>query len=158
MKCFINPPNSHRGVNILQASSIFELIRTLELFGNKTMIRWSKAFPYNVGVSQILVLSELRENGAMKQSEVARVLGYTPGALTNIADRLMKDAYVERTFDKGDRRIIRISITEKGRNILDQAQKTGQKMRKDIFSILTEEEIQQYLDIQQKLLRHLDGE
>lgn len=155
---YVDDPFHHHtgGVNALQSSSIFELIRTLELFGNKTMVRWSKTFPYNVGVSQILVLSKLRENGAMKQSELAHELGYTPGALTNIADRLMKESYVERVYDETDRRIIRLSITEKGKTILDQAQKTGQKMRKDIFSILTEEEIQQYLAIQQKLLNHLD--
>src|SRR5699024_12577105 len=91
-----------------------------------------------------------------KQSELAHELGYTPGALTNIADRLMKESYVGRVYDETDRRIIRLAITEKGKTILDQAQKTGQKMRKDIFSILTEEEIQQYLAIQQKLLNHLD--
>lgn len=140
----------------MQGSSIFELIRTLELFGNKTMIRWSKAFPYNIGVSQILVLSELLDRGAMKQSELAHELGYTPGALTNIADRLMKEAYVERVYDDTDRRIIRLAITEQGESILDKAQKTGQKMREDIFSVLTEEEIQQYLAIQQKLLNNLE--
>src|SRR5699024_3452083 len=122
----------------------------------KTIVRCSKTFPYNVGVLQILVQSKLQENGAMTQSELAHELGYTPGALTNIADRLMKESYVERVYDETDRRIIRLSITEKGKTILDQAQKTGQKMRKDIFSILTEEEIQQYLAIQQKLLNHLD--
>lgn len=140
----------------MQGSSIFELIRTLELFGNKTMIRWSKSFPYNIGVSQILVLSELRDHGAMKQSQLAHELGYTPGALTNIADRLMKEAYVERVYDDTDRRIIRLAITEQGEAILDKAQKTGQKMREDIFSVLTEEEIQQYLAIQQKLLNNLE--
>lgn len=139
----------------MQQGSIFELIRTLELFGNETMLRWSKAFPYNIGVSEILVLDRLREKGSMKQSDLAHELGYTPGAMTNIADRLMKQGDAERIYDETDRRIVRLAITESGETILKEAQQTGQEMRQDIFSVLTQEEIQQYLMIQQKLLKNL---
>lgn len=139
----------------MQESSIFQLVRTIELFTNETIIRWSKAFPYNTSISQILVLSELRQKGVRKQSELANELGYTPGAMTNIATRLIKDAHAERVYDESDRRIIRLNITDKGKAILDKAQQTGQEMREQIFSVLTEEEVQQYLAIQQKLLRNM---
>lgn len=139
----------------MQESSIFQLIRTIELFTNETIIRWSKAFPYNASVPQILVLFVLLQKGARKQSELANELGYTPGAMTNIATGLIKEAYAKRVYDENDRRIVRLEITDKGKEILVQAQKTGQEMREQIFSVLTEEEVQQYLEIQKKLLRHI---
>lgn len=139
----------------MQESSIFQLIRTIELFTNETIIRWSKAFPYNASVPQILVLFVLLQKGPRKQSELANELGYTPGAMTNIATGLIKEEYAKRVYDENDRRIVRLEITDKGKEILVQAQKTGQEMREQIFSVLTEEEVQQYLEIQKKLLRHI---
>jgi len=139
----------------LQESGIFQLIRTIELFTNETIIRWSKAFPYNASVPQILVLFVLLQKGARKQSELANELGYTPGAMTNIATGLIKEKYAERVYDESDRRIVRLEITDKGKEILVQAQKTGHEMREQLFSVLTEDEVQQYLAIQQKLLRNM---
>src|SRR5699024_10178712 len=110
---------------------------------------------YNASVPQILVLFILQQKGTRKQSELANELGYTPGAMTNIATGLIKEDYAKRVYDESDRRIVRLDITDKGKMILDQDQQTGHEMREQLFSVLTEEEVQQYLAIQQKLLRNM---
>ena len=138
------------------ADDIFQLIRTVELFTNESIIRWTKAFKYNIGISPILVLSELNQKGPQKQSELANQLGYTPGAMTNIANRLIKDDYAARIYDEADRRIIRLSITEAGKEILGEAQQKGQELRKELFSVLTEEERNQFLIIHEKLLKNFE--
>lgn len=135
---------------------IFKLIRTVELFTNESIIRWTKAFKFNIGISPILVLSELNQKGALKQSELANQLGYTPGAMTNIANRLIRDGYADRIYDEADRRIIRLSITNVGKEILGEAQQKGKELRKELFSVLTEEERKQFLIIHEKLLKNFE--
>ncbi|WP_405027637.1 MarR family winged helix-turn-helix transcriptional regulator [Lentibacillus songyuanensis] len=138
----------------MEESNVFQLIRTVELFTNESIIKWTKSFQHNIGISPILVLFQLKQKGAQKQSELAKELGYTPGAMTNIANRLIKDGYAERIYDQADRRIIRMGITNAGKALLDEAQQTGQALREELFSVLTDEEIKQFQAIHQKLLRN----
>ncbi|AIF44831.1 MarR family winged helix-turn-helix transcriptional regulator [Virgibacillus sp. SK37] len=137
--------------------NIFKLIRTIELFSNESMLTWSRSFQYSVGISSILVLQELRQKGAQKQSELASTLGYTPGAMTNIASKLINEGYAIRKYDAGDRRVIRLEITEEGLQLLENAQQKGTEIRKEMFEVLSEEEISQFLAIQEKLLQHIEN-
>lgn len=142
----------------MEDTNIFRLIRTVELFTNETIVKWTIAFPYHIGISSILVLSELRANGMQKQSTLSNQLGYTPGAMTNIANKLLKEGYAERKYDENDRRIVLLSITDKGLTVINEAQETGRELRKEIFGVLSEEEIKQFLAIHEKLLRHVEKE
>ena len=136
-------------------TTIFNLIRQAELLNNETMLYFLKNFNRNIGISQILVLAELREKGPQMQSVLAKKLGYTPGGMTSIANKLIQEGYAERQYDEADRRVVRISITEKGFDILTDAQKEGQTMWQGIYSVLTDEEIDQMISIQKKLFEHV---
>jgi DNA-binding MarR family transcriptional regulator len=139
----------------MNQKSIFELIRTAEYLNNESMILFVSMFNKNVGVSQVLVLAELAEKGPQMQSRLSKRLGYTPGAMTGIANKLIKEGYAEREYDETDRRIIRIAITEKGTQLLQEAQKQGKKMRENLYSVLTEEEVVQLFTIQKKLIKQV---
>lgn len=141
----------------LEEENVFELIRTVEQFSSEMILRWSRMFPQNIGLSPILVLYELKHSGPRKHSELAKTLGYTPGAVTNIANRLIKSGYANRNRDKADRRIVRLELTDAGEDILKEAQLKGQELRKEVFEHLTVEELAQFLNIHKKLLHHLEN-
>ena len=107
-------------------------------------------------ISPILVLSELKQNGPQKQTVLAEELGYSPGAMTNIASKLVKERYAERQYNADDRRNVLLAITELGLKALEEAQKVGNEIQVELFSMLSKEEIEQYLSIQQKLLSIID--
>lgn len=140
----------------MEEANIFKLIRTVELFTNESIVKWTKAFQPNVGISSILVLAELRTKGMQKQSTLSNELGYTPGAMTNIANKLIKEGYAERKYNEDDRRMVLLAITEKGLSILKEAQQTGQELRQELFEVLSKEEIAQFLAIHEKLLKGRD--
>lgn len=139
----------------MKQTSIFELIRTAELLNDQTILYFMNNFNQNTGISQILVLNQLREKGPQKQSQLSKKLGYTPGAMTGIANKLTKEGYAERKYDETDRRIILLALTDKGNELLHEAQKQGQIMRENLYSVLSEEEINQLISIQRKLLNHV---
>ncbi|WP_274307755.1 MarR family winged helix-turn-helix transcriptional regulator [Solibacillus daqui] len=127
-----------------------------ELINNENIVKFTKKFKYPIGISPILVLLELKDNGLLKQVELADRLGYTKGAMTSIANKLVTNQLAERVFDENDRRIIRLCITDKGKQALFEANKIGKEIHLDLFSALTNEEIQIYVALQQKILNRQD--
>lgn len=140
----------------MDESNIFKLIRTSELFTNESIMRWTSAFQPNIGISSILVLAELRDKGKQRQSFLSNELGYTPGAMTNIASKLIKEGYAERKYDENDRRVVFLMITDKGMTVLNEAKQTGEELRKELFAVLSEAEMAQFLAIHEKLLKGLE--
>ena len=66
-----------------------------------------------LGVLRILV----GEDG-LKASEVADRVWSSPGTLTSVVNTLVRDGFVERKPDEGDRRVVRLYITEQGRAVI----------------------------------------
>ncbi|SDM80932.1 MarR family winged helix-turn-helix transcriptional regulator [Sediminibacillus halophilus] len=133
-------------------NNIFKLIHTIQEINNENIIRFTKAFSYPLGISPILVLAELSSKGPQKQVELANTLGYTKGAMTNIAAKLVNLKLTEKVNVENDRRITQLEITSEGEKALEEAQGIGQKLFLQHFNVLDEKEITQYLEIQEKLL------
>ncbi|KQL50427.1 MarR family transcriptional regulator [Heyndrickxia shackletonii] len=141
----------------MQQTSIFKLIHAIEFMNNENIKRFTKAFPYPLGISPILVLGELQTKGPQKQVELAETVGYTKGAMTSIASKLVNLGLVERLYDENDHRTIRLNITAEGEKALIIAHEIGKKVFMELFEVLSEEEINQYLRIQEKLVNGIQS-
>jgi len=63
---------------------------------------------------QLNVLELLLESQPMKPSDLIQFLSTTPAAITTLLDRMERGGLIARTRDDNDRRIVWISVTEKG--------------------------------------------
>lgn len=86
-------------------------------------------------------------------STVARALMVTTGTLTISVNGLVKKGYVERMRSEEDRRVVLISLTEKGRKAFEQHQTFHQSMINAVLEGLSREE-QKVLE---KALKNLTG-
>lgn len=86
------------------------------------------------------VLRVLASADGLKASEVAARAWSSPGTLTAVVNTLVKDGFVERRADPGDRRVVRLYITDEGRALITYyvTQAAG-KMRK-AFDFVEEED------------------
>jgi DNA-binding MarR family transcriptional regulator len=66
--------------------------------------------PAGLGVLRVLLAGD-----GLKSSDVAARGWSSPGTLTSVVDTLVREGYVERRRDAGDRRVVRLYVTEKGR-------------------------------------------
>ena len=139
----------------MEQPDIFELIHMIEQMNNDSIMQFTKAFHYPIGVSPILVLAELQVKGPQKQAELAETVGYTKGAMTSISEKLVRLGLAERLYDENDRRTIQLKITAAGKQALNEAKAIGQRLFMQLFDVLDENELQQYMQIQQKLLQGL---
>jgi DNA-binding MarR family transcriptional regulator len=66
-----------------------------------------------LGVLRILI----GEDG-LKASEVADRAWSSPGTLTSVVNTLVRDGFVERRADPADRRVVRLYLTDQGRDVI----------------------------------------
>lgn len=135
----------------MKEETIFEIIHNMDKFTNNLIIQWNKIFNEDLGVSHILLLGHLFANGKSRPSDLAKALGLTPPTVTHLSEKLVKKKLAVRSTDEEDRRIVYLTITETGKEILERANLEGQVLRKNLFEKLTNEEQQQMLRIYQKL-------
>jgi MarR family transcriptional regulator, organic hydroperoxide resistance regulator len=68
--------------------------------------------PAGLGVLRVLLAGD-----GLKSSDVAARGWSSPGTLTSVVNTLVRGGYVERRSDAGDRRVVRLYVTDKGRGI-----------------------------------------
>ncbi|GGH23796.1 hypothetical protein GCM10008013_23160 [Paenibacillus segetis] len=64
--------------------------------------------------SQLAVLEVLEQQGSLKPSDLIPFLSTTPAAVTMLLDRMERVELIRRDRDESDRRIVWVSITDKG--------------------------------------------
>lgn len=84
---------------------------------------------------------------------VAKELGVTTGTLTISVNSLVKKGYVDRVRSEEDRRVVLVSLSEKGRKAYRHHQKFHEEMIEAVVEQLTEEE----KVVLEKALRRLNG-
>lgn len=83
--------------------------------------------------------------------DIADFLAITPPSATSLINNLVLNDIVERSYDKSDRRMILLSITEKGQKIFEKAKKERSAVFEKILSNLNEEEKNSLLAILKKM-------
>jgi len=89
---------------------------------------------------QLDVLAALRRSGApyrLSPTQLLRLVFLSSGAMTNRLDRLEKMQLIERTRDPHDRRGVLISLTPKGRKLVDEAIAARFENAREIASVFT---------------------
>lgn len=139
----------------MEQDQLFKMIHTVEAVTNEAIIDWNTRFPHRLGISPILTLGELSRKGLQNQMKLAETLGFTGGAMTNIAKKLISLGLVERIYNEQDRRQVLLQITPAGTAVLMEAQAIGKQQYVELFDCLDETEIELYLSINEKLLHNI---
>ncbi|TCP52587.1 MarR family transcriptional regulator [Tumebacillus sp. BK434] len=137
----------------MEEQNLFELVHNMDKFTKQLIMQWNRTFNEDLGISHVLVLSHLEQNGNSRPSDLAKVLGFTPPTLSYLSEKLVEKELAVRRVDESDRRISYLDITDKGIQVLKQATLVGQKLRANLFEKLTEEERTQLASLYKKLNR-----
>lgn len=94
----------------------------------------------NIYPGQAPLLFILRENAGLNQKQLAKKLLIKPATITVMLNRMEKANLVERRQDEKDQRISRVYLTEKGRQVCNEAFKKLEIMEKECFGNFTAED------------------
>jgi DNA-binding MarR family transcriptional regulator len=93
-----------------------------------------------LSLARTKLLIRLQEQGAARQNVLATEFGLAPHSITDIVDGLERQGLVERQPDPTDRRAKLVVITGAGRGCLVAANATRERLLKQIFGALSQED------------------
>jgi DNA-binding MarR family transcriptional regulator len=91
---------------------------------------------------QLRALHTIHRRGSVTMSELASCLEATSmSSATQMADRLARTGLVQRDHDDPDRRVVRLSLTPRGRDVLDRSSALRRRGLRQALSSLDDEEL-----------------
>ena len=101
-----------------------------------------------LSMTEVHILEAIQKSESNMMSAIAKRLMVTQGTLTVSTSKLVKKGYVERVKDEKDKRIVRLTLTEKAESVIGIHDQFHEEM---IEKLLNELE----LDKEEELIRSL---
>jgi DNA-binding MarR family transcriptional regulator len=92
-----------------------------------------------------------KEDG-LKVVELGRRSGLETSSMTGLIDRMERDGLLERRDDASDRRVQRINLTEKGRDVMRPALEAVDQILATVFEGIPEEDLSKTTDVLKRVL------
>jgi DNA-binding MarR family transcriptional regulator len=143
---------------LIKVRVMIERQELLEQFNNtlkKMKKEWNKQFK-EVNHSQFQILKILACDGPQKATELAETLQMTPGAITGASDKLVSKGYAERKGSVGDRRVVYMEITDKGKQLLKSMIEKQISVTAKFFEGLSDEDANHLIRIYRQISNNLD--
>ena len=100
--------------------------------------------PHNLSLPQLHLLHVLKQaGGILTTGEIGRAMVKASQTITGLVDRLEIQDFVERQFDRRDRRKTWVRLTAKGERKWEETMPVASQLTEEIFSVLAEEELQE---------------
>lgn len=92
------------------------------------------------------ILKVLKKRGELPMSEIGRMVYISKSNMTSLIDNLVENGLAERLPDKNDRRVINITLTKKGNELLMEWRKHSNNEIKMNLASLSEEDLEKFSD------------
>lgn len=106
----------------------------------------------------LCVLMTLWQDDGLKVIELSKKAGLEPSTMTGLLDRMERDELVERTPDPDDRRVLRIHLTETGRQVRDAVLKVVDRVLTGVFAGILEDDISKTKKVLRQVLANAHEE
>ena len=102
------------------------------------------------------ILMLLYKNDGMSQKEMARALNLSPATMTVTLKRMEKAGLVLREMDEHDQRILRVHLSEKGREMCETGESRIGVVTAELLEGFTLEEQQQLNEYLGRIARNME--
>jgi DNA-binding MarR family transcriptional regulator len=107
---------------------------------------------------QFDVLLSLWGEDGIVLSELGRRVSRDSPTITGVVDRMEKKMLVKRTRDDSDRRVVKVVLTPKGKNMQEELSTTKKRIMEKITTNLSLKEIQQLGTLLDKMMKNVERE
>ena len=97
--------------------------------------------PIKMSFAHYLTLIILKERGDLSISEIGNLIGMKKQNMTYLTNKLVEDGLIQRLHDMSDRRVIKIALTSKGEEYLEEWRKSKIKETKEDFSFYNDNDM-----------------
>ena len=110
--------------------------------------------PFPPAVGRLLACAA--ENPGVSSRELCELLDVRPSSLSEMLSRAEADGLLTRTTDEADKRVQRITLSEKGSRLISELRAARDEDARKKTSCLTEEEKKKFCDLCNKLSEHIE--
>lgn len=139
-----------------KAIMIHELLKSI-LTLNRQYV-YKKMGKVTVYPGQPIIIKTIAENEGISQKDLSDICYKRPATITTMIQKMENQGFIKRVQDEKDKRIIRLYMTEKGR----QFHKECRNMSKDIidrnFKGVTDEELDCIYNALKKIKKNIETE
>lgn len=89
--------------------------------------------------------------GSCTSSELAEVFEVKKSAITAIINRMWEKGLIQRTRDENDRRVVYLTLTDKGKELYLKTEERITKLVESFITSFDQEEIEQFIKTYEKL-------
>lgn len=105
---------------------------------------------------QHYTLRYIYQNQNCTSTELADVFAVNKSAVTAIITRLVDKGLIERTRDEHDRRVVYLTLTDKGNSLFNECEQRVHHLVENIITQFNDEEINTFIQTYEKLEELLD--
>ena len=129
-----------------------------ELFGAERRLRGrDQQQPRDLTHSQLRALIVLDKSVEVTAGELAKSADLNPASVTAMLDQLEANGIVERRRGSQDRRVCMVSLTDKGRGIVEEKRSNWQDLWETHLGDLSEQELSVALHVMRTMTALLEG-
>jgi len=110
----------------------------MDAFMHRSMRGWGH-FAKNTGLSmpQFSILMQLHYKGACGLSQVSERFDISPAAASQLVDKLVQAGYLARAEDPSDRRAKLLTLSDKGKELIQQGMEERYRWMDDLASTVS---------------------
>jgi DNA-binding MarR family transcriptional regulator len=114
--------------------------------GAKDALRHMRHWPGGkLSLVHLNVMMTLDADGALPMGALAEAMDVSQASVTGIVDRMEQRGLVERQRDDEDRRVVRVALTDEGRQLIGTLAAQRREHMAQLLEDLTEDELQGFL-------------
>jgi len=112
----------------------------------------------DIKFAHIPILCQIQTLKSPTMGELGEISNFQLSTLTRVVDRLVERGLVAREADSSDRRVVRVSITDEGSQIVKKFEMARKKKVKSILMRLTSRERKDLIRVLQDIHKRISGE
>jgi len=140
--------------------------RSYGVVADKSMSTWMQIFrtynkiraketsyiqSFGLTMNQFQVLEVLYHRGNLNIGSITKLTMSTPGNITVVVRNLKRDGYISSCTDRKDQRASILSITQKGKGVIEKLFPGHAKNFEEYFKVLNDDEVETLFKILRKL-------
>ena len=106
----------------------------------------SEIFCCGVTMTQCSTILGIGEKGTMTMNALSEWMSLATSTMTRITDNLVRDGYIARAQDLHDRRVVQVSLTEKGEELFQAINQIYDEYHRKIVENIPAEELHQVVE------------
>ena len=134
----------------------YQLEKSIKSYRRYVQARF-KEHGFNITVDQWLVLNALNENAKLTQSDLAELVFKDKASMTRLIELLVLKKLVQRSAHETSRRRFKLTITNKGHELISQIMPLVKENRKVGLSGINNNELQATENVLKKIINNCNN-